>query len=318
MADETNAATAPETVIEPEATAPADAPSETTTETTSPTPGTETEGSSAVDAVSDADLELGRLLLESDPDAPADETTETPADPKPAAQPRKPAAPQKPAAAEPAQAGSFDYAGLTSELVEEFGASAKPAVTKLVSRMSQQDERNDALAERLEQALATIEDLGGKVKPLAEHVQAATAREVQAEIQSVHEWFDERAKAGYADRYGVTKDNPDVDHNPGQQKARKAIYGKALHMVRAAKADRNPIPMTKALAMAEAITFGQPTKAGAVDAVRGQVKQAARGLSVDPARGGKTSGPLTPVQEHEKNVKHVAAILARASSGDRK
>lgn len=268
-----------------------------------------------MDSVSDEDLAFGKLLLSERPEPEAAEPETEPEADAPA--PRR-SEPQK--TATEVAPGAFDAAAVTGALVSEIGETAKPAVERLTGAIGQHDQtiRQHAddiatLSEQLQSALEAIKDLGGKVDPLSEWAGAVQSAQQAAQASEVHQWFD--TQEGYADRYG--KGDPN-QHTSVQRAFRQAIFNDARDIVQKAAAKGRNIPLAKAMAMAQQISFGNPTKQGAVDAVRSQVKQQARGLSIDPARGGKSAAPLTPEQEHADNVKTVAAILARARNGDRK
>lgn len=325
MADDTTAALATEPdpttqTTEPEGDAGGDAGAgnQSAADTGTQTDGAQTDESidGGEDALSPQDIEFGRLLL-SERDEPqltaADPNTE---DGSEQSVRRRGQTEAKPAAQSEAS-GTFNARELSQLLTEEMGPKGEPIAkiltgqfTAYETKISGLEQRLEEQAEQFDQILKAVEEQGGKIKPIEARLAQQQAKEWAESQRSIHQWFDDRADAGFSDRYGTGDTSKHTTHHA---MARNAVFLDAMRMLKAADSKKQPMTMQRALQLADAINFGgQPTKAGAVEAVRGQVRQQSRMQSIDPARGGRSNTPLTPLQERAANVQKVSAILAQA------
>lgn len=283
-------------------------------------PGGAAPGAEATDTaaeVSPSELAFARLLhgdRGQGDDTEAEETTEQPA--AGATQTGKTGGQQRP---EPVIAGPFDTAGFTKAMVDEVGAGAKGLAETIGGQFNALFSKIETLESALAEATEAkgLKDEIGKLRkefePIGKRVGEWSAAEQRAKTSETHKWFD--ARAGYADRYGKGALS---SHTQDQQMARVAVVDCANDLVEKAEKRGRPLTFQKALAMSEALLFeGGPTRAGAVEAVRGDVKKQARGISVDPGRSsaGRSTQQLTPEQDREQRVAAVDRIEREARAG---
>lgn len=255
------------------------------------------------DELSASESAYARLLHADRGAAPeAEATAETAAEPEAA-----PAAQRKPAAAP--SSGAFDAPGFTKSMVEQLGADSRPVAEAIAGKFSELFGRIDDLTAKLgEQSDSEgLKKLRQEFDPIARQINDWQQQTHRQEVSETHGWFN--ARAGYADRYGAADLGA---HTPEQKLARMTVAEHAADFIAKSAARGRPLARPKALAMAEAIVFGEPTRAGATAAVQASVTRANRGISLDPARGSGTRPTETPEQERQRQVSEAERIEREA------
>lgn len=210
--------------------------------------------------------------------------------------------------------GGIDIANLAKKMVTEFGAGAGEIAETLGNSINTLVAENKALREQIESVLGLpdeIKKIAAKVDPIAQRDEQRSQREAAQQVRSVHEFFDGQAE--YGDMYG--KGDP-KSHTPTNRLWRQAIAQKAADLMDVAEKRGDPLTLGEALKGAQFLQFkGHVSRAGATNAVRTEVKKAARGVTVDPGRGtgARSAAPLTVEQERAKGLQNIDKVLAEAA-----